>query len=176
MAGKQLVDKFGRMSWDIYYLSIANVVSMRSIDPSTKHGAVIVSKNNRILSSGYNGPIKGSDDDAVPLTRPEKYYHLLHSEENCLLAYSGSSQDIAESTCYVTGRPCHKCLRMLIQKGIKRIVHSGKFSLVIDEDDMKAQELMLKNSDVKIEECDLDEVLLALRNTTDYIFSKKSND
>jgi dCMP deaminase len=144
-------DRFGRPSWDSYYLSIAYLVSSRSIDPSTKHGAIIVSKENRVLSLGYNGPIKGLNDRVVPLTRPAKYYHMIHAEENALLAYYGSHQDILGATCYVTGPPCHKCLRMLIQKGIKRIVHGDVMSMMMDSPDKEAQEIMLSGQHVSIE-------------------------
>ena len=63
---------------DTYYLSIAYVVAQASFDPSSKCGSVIVSTDGRILSTGYNGPIKGSIDEEIPLTRPEKYSHFIH--------------------------------------------------------------------------------------------------
>lgn len=130
-------------SWDIYYLSQCFLIAQRSIDPNTKCGAVIVSKDGRVLSQGYNGPLKGVEDSRVPLTRPEKYYHMLHAEENALLAYNGSYQDIQGSTIYITNAPCHKCLRMILQKGITTIKFS-KFpnAKCVDEDDEKAKNLM----------------------------------
>lgn len=137
-----------RPNWDSYYLSIAFVVAQRSFDPSTKCGCVIVSQDNRILSTGYNGPIKGSSDNLIPLTRPEKYYHFLHAEENALLHYSGSYMDIQNATIYVTHPPCHKCLRMILQKGIKNIITTPKVTKVVDEADITAQRLMLSRSDI----------------------------
>jgi dCMP deaminase len=137
-----------RPDWDVYYLSIAFVVAQRSFDPSTKCGCVIVSQDNRILSSGYNGPIKGSLDHLIPLTRPEKYYHFIHAEENALIHYSGSHMDIQNATIYVTHPPCHKCLRMILQKGIKNIVTTPNVTKVVDEADIIAQRLMLQRSDV----------------------------
>lgn len=112
-----------KIDWDTYYLAQCYLVSLRSIDQSTKCGAVIVSKDNRVLSQGYNGPLKNSDDTDFPTERPYKYYMTLHAEENAILAYNGSYQDIEGSTIYVTGKPCHKCLRVIIQKGIGRLVY-----------------------------------------------------
>lgn len=112
-------------SYDDYFLTIAYVVAQRSIDPSTKCGAVLVSADKRILSTGYNGPIKNSIDGAVPLERPWKYAHILHAEENCLLAYSGSAQDLINSVMYITGKPCHRCLRMILQRGINKIIYTN---------------------------------------------------
>jgi len=77
-----------------------------------------------VLATGYNGPITGSRDADVPITRPEKYFYFIHSEENCLLAYNGSKQDLYNAVIYVTGVPCHRCLRMILQKGIRKIIHS----------------------------------------------------
>ena len=60
-------------NWDDYFVGIAFAVSKRSPDPSTKHGCVIVNSENRIISTGYNGPIAGIDDNKVIWERPEKY-------------------------------------------------------------------------------------------------------
>lgn len=108
-----------------YFLTLANLVAQRSIDPSSKCGAVLVAADKRILSTGYNGPLRGADDSKVPLTRPEKYPHMIHAEENAILSFSGSASDLIGSTIYITGRPCHKCLRMILQKGIRNIVAGG---------------------------------------------------
>ena len=152
-----------RPSWDTYYLTMAYVVAQRSIDPDTKCGCVIVSKDNRVLSTGYNGPIKGSIDSNIPLTRPAKYPHLLHSEENALLAYGGSHQDIQSSTAYVTIRPCHRCLRMLLQKGITKIVYANvPNARCVDEEDLAAQELMLRDRSIDMIVIPIDGVISAL--------------
>jgi len=163
-------------SWDEYYLTIAYVVAQRSIDPSSKCGCVIVSKDNRILSTGYNGPIKHSKDSKIPLERPKKYYHMLHAEENALLAYNGSYQDIEKATAYVTGRPCHKCLRMLLQKGITKIIHSINNTKVVDKDDIEAQELMLADRDIVIIEHNNEPFKALLNQTLEYIDIKSKQE
>lgn len=121
-----------------YFLTLAYLVSQRSIDPSTKCGAVIVAADKRILSTGYNGPLRGAHDSEVPLTRPEKYPHMIHAEENAILAYNGSAQDLVGSTIYVTGKPCHKCLRMILQKGIRNIVITNGNKTVMHNDQEEA--------------------------------------
>ena len=121
-----------------YFLTIAYLVAMRSIDPSTKCGAVLVSADKRILSTGYNGPLREADDSKVPLTRPEKYPHMIHAEENAILAYGGSRTDLEGSTIYVTGKPCHKCLRMILQSGIRNIIiNDGNKTVMHDESEEK---------------------------------------
>lgn len=132
-----------RLSWLDYAISIAFLVSQRSFDPSSKCGCVIIDRNKRILTTGYNGPIKNSDDSMIPLTRPSKYHHMIHAEENALLSYSGSHQDIQNAICIVTNRPCSRCLRGLIQKGITDIYYCDNNTMVVNEEDIKEQELML---------------------------------
>jgi dCMP deaminase len=170
---KQLLAE--RPDKDIYYLSIAFVIAQASFDPSSKCGAVIVSKDGRILSTGYNGPLKNSIDEEIPITRPAKYMAFLHGEENAILAYNGSYQDILDATIYVTGRPCYKCLRMIIQKGITRIVYGRNDTMVVDEMDMDAQKIMLRHHpNVKmIEITDCLDVQLLLRKADSYIEGKR---
>lgn len=151
------------------------LVAMRSIDPSTKCGAVLVSKEHKVLSTGYNGPLKGSDDRLIPLERPAKYAHILHAEENCLLAYNGSNQDLVDATIYVTGAPCHKCLRMILQKGIKNIVYTdGNVAVMQDVAEKAIVDTMLGYSpSVKIRVVDNYTEIMALLDTTkEYIKSK----
>jgi dCMP deaminase len=163
-----------RPSWDEYYLTIAWVVSQRSFDPSTKCGCVLVSRDNAILSTGYNGPIQNSNDKDIPLTRPDKYYHFIHSEENALLAYNGSHQDIINATAYITGHPCHRCLRMLLRKGITQIVYTPHGQAkCIDVSDLKAQKIMLKNRNIKIKKIPIKTVQKLLHSTDAWIKSKE---
>jgi len=171
-----------RPSWDEYYITIAYVVAQRSFDPSSRCGCILVSSDNRVLSTGYNGPIQGSIDAKIPLTRPEKYCHMLHGEENALLAYSGSQQDIKGGTAYVTGRPCHRCLRMLLQKGIERIVYSNaNVTKVVDQADIDAQEIMINECEcesprVDIVEMGSDEIFSVLERTKEYIEQKLTEE
>ena len=162
-------------SWKVYYLTQCFLVAQRSLDPNTKCGAIIVSSDNRVLSQGYNSPLKKSKDDEIPLTRPEKYYHMIHSEENAILAYNGSYQDIKGSTIYITGSPCHKCLRMIIQKGITHIVYP-KFPITKcqDQADLDAAKLMLDHHpEVTVTEIDcLDKIFRLFDITKLYIDTK----
>ena len=59
-------------TWDETFMSIAQIVSKRSKDPSTQVGACIVGKDNRVLSIGYNGAPNGFNDDKFPVS----YTHL----------------------------------------------------------------------------------------------------
>lgn len=130
-------------SWDKYFLNLAKIVSSRSIDPSTRHGCVIVDENKHVISIGYNGPVKGMDDSKIPMTRPLKYLYMSHSEQNGIMFCQSSMKN---STVYVTGRPCAFCTRMLIQKDVARVAYGNITSKCVDAEDQKAADDMIKQS------------------------------
>ena len=47
------------LSWDEYFIMMAYLSSMRSKDPVTQVGAVIVNGQKRIVGTGYNGMPEG---------------------------------------------------------------------------------------------------------------------
>ncbi len=164
-----------RINWENYFMTMAFIASQRSIDPDTKCGCIITSKDNRLLSSGYNGPIRGIDDSAVPLTRPEKYDYMLHSEINAIMAYDGSHHDIQNAKCYITTYPCHECLRALLQKGISEIYYCDykKAACVKDPNKLKASKHMIKMKGVKIKEISYKCIIDSMLDTIKYIQSHK---
>ena len=137
----------GKPSWDTYFLNMAKLAATRSIDPSTKCGCVIVDNQYRVLSLGYNGPIQGIDDSLVPLTRPSKYSWFGHAEEHAILFCKAETNG---GTAYITGRPCARCTRMLLQKGIARIICGNQLAKCVDEDDAKASTTMLAAKNVPL--------------------------
>lgn len=107
--------------WDEYFMGIAEAVSAKSKDPSSKMGCVIVDKNNRVVSTGYNGLVQGSDESKMTLSeRPMKYYFVIHSEMNALIF---AHQDLSGCTIYNRVATCENCLKYCLQAGIKRFVY-----------------------------------------------------
>src|SRR5699024_12450456 len=96
----------GYISWDEYFMGVAELSGMRSKDPNTQVGACIVSQDNKILSMGYNGFPKGCDDDEFPWARTgegneTKYPFVTHAELNAILNYRGGSLEgeIGRASC-----------------------------------------------------------------------------
>lgn len=121
-----------RQSWDDYFLSLASIVATRSKDPRTKVGAVIV-KNNRVLSTGYNGAPKNFPDEEVPTSsdttlplKDQKYSYICHAELNAILNYN-ANRDLDGATIYTTITPCHECAKLIAQSGITRAVYSKRY-------------------------------------------------
>lgn len=109
------------LSWDEYFMGIADEVAKKSKDPSSKNGCVIVDERHRPVSFGYNGLIQGADESKMTLTeRPMKYYFSVHSEMNALL-FAG--RDVRGCTLYNRMASCENCLKFCLQAGISRFVY-----------------------------------------------------
>ena len=121
------------ISWDQYFMGIAQLSAYRSKDPNTQVGACIVGEDNRILSVGYNGMPEGCDDDDMPWGRDgtaldTKYIFVCHAELNAILNYRGSGT-MKGARCYVTLFPCNECAKAIIQSGIKEVIYiSDKYA------------------------------------------------
>lgn len=119
------------ISWDEYFMGVALLSSYRSKDPNTKVGACIVNTNKRIVGIGYNGLPYGCDDDEYPWEREgdflnTKYPYVVHAEPNAIL---NSTSSLQGATLYVSLFPCHECMKLIIQSGIKEIVYlSDKYN------------------------------------------------
>ncbi len=116
------------LGWDEYFMGIAKLAAMRSKDPVTQVGACIVSRDNKILSLGYNGFPWGCSDEEFPWGKEgglleSKYAYVTHSELNAILNYRGGS--LEGSILYVSLFPCQECAKAIIQAGIRRIVYES---------------------------------------------------
>jgi dCMP deaminase len=112
-----------RISWDHIFLIEAKLWSRRSPDAQTQCGCVLT-KDNTVLSTGYNGFIRGVDDKALPNLRPFKYDFMIHAEHNAILNCARSGVTTVGATAYITGEPCNPCLQYMWQAGINRVVYS----------------------------------------------------
>ncbi len=105
--------------WDARFITLAGLVASWSKDPSTQVGAVIVDRDKRIVSTGFNGFPRGVVDDLVD--REVKLLRTIHAEENALLF---ARRDVTGMTVYVTRPPCARCAAKLVQSGIARVVYT----------------------------------------------------
>lgn len=116
-------------TWDETFMAMAEVIRNRSKDPNTQAGATLVSRDNRVLSLGYNGAPNGFHDSEFPWGRDgedpleTKYPYVIHAERNAVLNFRGSLRELAGATAYVTHFPCNECAKELIQVGVRRVVY-----------------------------------------------------
>ena len=139
------------IGWDDYFMGVSLLAADRSKDPSTQVGACIVSDDNRILSTGYNGFPQGCSDDEFPWNRDEskgetKYNFVVHAELNAILNAGGKS--LVGSRIFVSLFPCHECAKAIIQSGVKEVVYlSDKYNGPVSDD---ASKRMLNSAGVKL--------------------------
>lgn len=110
----------GYISWDEYFMGIALLAANRSKDPNTQVGACIVSPENVIISTGYNGLPNGCSDDAFPWDSG-KYPFVVHAELNAILNAGG--RVLRGARIYVALFPCNECAKAIIQSGISEILY-----------------------------------------------------
>ena len=114
------------INWDEYFMGIAMLAARRSKDPNTQVGACIVSQDNIIISTGYNGMPKGCSDDEFPWDRDgqqdmTKYPYVVHAELNAILNANG--RDLRGSRIYVALFPCNECAKAIIQSGVAEVLY-----------------------------------------------------
>lgn len=140
--------KHERPGWDEYFLDIARMVARRATCLRRRYGAV-VTKNNIIVSTGYNGAPAGMTDClevgkctrkmlAIPHGERYELCHSVHAEANSIIR--ASMDELRGSTIYISGvdaegkecesAPCMMCKRMILNAGIVRVVfadgHGGR--------------------------------------------------
>ena len=112
------------LSWDEYFMSVAYLSSLRSIDENHRGGACIVNQENRIVGIGYCGLPRGMGDFPVD---HERHFFMCHSIMNAIL--NKNQYDIRGCRLYTTFFPCSECAKMIIQAGITRVTFSGGVSV-----------------------------------------------
>ncbi|MEG0176716.1 deoxycytidylate deaminase [Anaerorhabdus sp.] len=138
------------LNWDQYFMGMAHLSALRSKDPSTQVGAVIVDDTHRVVSIGYNGLPRGCNDDEFPWGREggmleSKYAFVVHAELNAIL---NSPRPVNNCAIYVSLFPCNECAKAIIQSGIKKIVYEcDKYA---DTDAVKASKKMLCAAGVEL--------------------------
>ncbi len=113
-----------RLSWDEYFMQIAEMVAERSTCPRKKVGAVLV-KDHIILSTGYNGSIRGLEhcDDVGCMVENGHCIATIHAEANAIIQAARHGTSVSGSSAYVTASPCWNCFKLLANAGINRIAY-----------------------------------------------------
>ena len=113
-----------RVSWETYFMNIANEVATRSTCDRKYVGAVIV-REKTILSTGYNGSIKGLPhcDEAGHEMVDGHCVRTTHAEANAIVQAAKNGVEINQSEIYVTASPCYNCFKLIANAGIKKIYY-----------------------------------------------------
>lgn len=124
MNGEQ--NRIRRPDWDELYMTMCYLIAMRSRDPSTHVGSVIVDSDNVLVSTGYNSLPRHIELDKN-LNRTsrdggEKYYWIEHAERNAIYNAARRGTPLKGCKLYVPWTPCADCARAIIQTGISEVI------------------------------------------------------
>ena len=128
---KEKVTICGRPTWNEYFMKLAWLVAERSTCVRRHVGAVIV-RDNRILTTGYNGAASGTKDclvlgclrNTLNISSGQRHEicRAIHAEQNAIIQGGYNGINIKDSTFYCTHSPCVLCAKMIVNAGIKKIV------------------------------------------------------
>ena len=119
-----------RPSWNEWAMSLAEATALRATCNRRQVGAVLLSANGRVLSTGYNGTVSGARHcNHTP--EGSKCIDAVHAEANALmnlLRQGGGSSSGA--SCFITLSPCLDCAKLLIAAGVSRVVYKTPYRLL----------------------------------------------
>ena len=111
-----------------YFMKLCQVVASRGTCPRAKVGCVLV-KDKRIISTGFNGSAstEGHCEDIGCLIRPngshgDSCVRTVHSEANAIAQAARFGIAVEGSIAYCTHTPCFRCVKLLKNAGIKKVL------------------------------------------------------
>ncbi len=126
-----------RQTWDEYFMNIAHQVATRSTCLRRQVGAVAVSRDNRILGTGYNGSLPGTphcdvvgclrDELGVPSGQRQEICRAQHAEANVCNFAARHGVALEGATMYVTAQPCTTCVKAMATTGIRRVIFDSEY-------------------------------------------------
>ena len=126
-----------RPTWDQYFMSVAYLIGTRS-SCSRLHVGCVITRENRIVSTGYNGHLPGAPHTS--LVRDGHEQMTVHAESNAVTDAAKRGVLLADGIAYITHSPCINCCKLLIQSGVRHIVYGEEY-----RPDSLVQELCLNN-------------------------------
>ena len=111
------------------YMKMAYAMAELSPDEDTQVGAIMLSPEGRIISSSFNGFLRGAPDHEIPSNREDKckhghdkYTYMQHAERNMIYNCAYQGIQAKDSTIICTLSPCVDCLRACFQAGVSMII------------------------------------------------------
>lgn len=114
-----------RPSWDEYFMSVCYLISKRS-SCNRLHVGCVITKDDRIVTTGYNGHLPGAPHNSVVRDGHEQM--TVHAESNAVADSAKRGVSLNGCTAYVTHIPCLTCTKMLIAAGIKHIIFAEHYN------------------------------------------------
>ena len=117
---EDLLNSKNRLDWNEYFSALSLLIASRSPSSKLKVGSVIV-RDNRVISSGYNGFPAGVEH--LSIHRDGHEINTIHAEQNAISDSARRGASIERSTIYITHFPCINCAKYIISSGIKKVIY-----------------------------------------------------
>lgn len=121
--------------WDERFMEMATVVSgWSSCYQENRHVGAVITRNKRILTTGYNGASSGIESCKdkgecmrkklnIPSGTRHELCYAVHAEQNAIIQAAKIGVSVEGAVMYCTHQPCTICAKMIINSGIKRVVY-----------------------------------------------------
>ncbi|KAJ6440287.1 deoxycytidylate deaminase [Purpureocillium lavendulum] len=127
-----------RPGWDTYFMALASLAAQRSNCMKRRVGCVLVGRERRVISTGYNGTprgIRNCADGGCPRCNDGSGSGVglatclcIHAEENALLE-AGRERIRDGAVLYCDTCPCLTCSIKICQVGISEVVYAQGYSM-----------------------------------------------
>lgn len=142
----------GRKSKSEYFSDICRMVAARATCLRLHVGAIIVSSDEHILSTGYNGAPKGMEhcqtclriERNIPHGQNYEICRSVHAEQNAIIQAAVNGVSVKGATLYCTHTPCYICSKMIVNAEIAKVIVSNKL-------DIKDGEKVLEDAGIDLE-------------------------
>lgn len=116
-----------RVDWHEYFMNIASEVASRSTCDRKHVGAVVV-RDKTILSTGYNGSVRGLPhcDEVGHMMEDGHCVATIHAEANAIIQAAKNGVRVDGADIYITASPCWNCFKIVANAGVKNIYY-GEF-------------------------------------------------
>tara|TARA_Y100000816_G_C26075196_1_gene565888 strand:+ start:148 stop:681 length:534 start_codon:yes stop_codon:yes gene_type:complete len=121
----QYNSNYTRISWQQYFKEICITTSKRSSCNKLHVGCILV-KNNRIISSGYNGFLPKFPHNSIIKNGHE--VATVHAEQNTIIDCAKRGICCTDASAYITHFPCLTCTKLLIASGIRNIYYINDYN------------------------------------------------
>ena len=121
--------------WDKRFMQMAEVVSSwSSCYQENRHVGAVITRNKRILTTGYNGAPAGIKSCAergeclrrrlnIPSGTKHELCYAVHAEQNAITQAAKLGLSVEGATLYCTHQPCAICAKIIINSGISKVVY-----------------------------------------------------
>ncbi len=139
-----------RQDWNSFFMDMAFFWAQRSTCTRRKVGAIAV-KDKRVIASGYNGAAKGYAHctpntclrtvQNIPSGQRLDICRAIHAEQNIILQAAQTGIQLPGCTVYCTTMPCHTCLKLLFNTGVRTIFFAGDYDITTIQETLTDEQM-----------------------------------